>query len=286
MRRRLALLALILSTAAPGQPNEKLLKGLQYRLVGPFRGGRVLAVTGVSDEPNTYYFGGASSGVWKTTDGGASWKPVFDKEATASIGGIAVAPSDSNIIYVGSGEACLRGNISYGDGVYKSTDAGKTWKNVGLHDSRHIGRVIVHPRDANTVFVAAMGHAFGPNAERGVYRTTDGGKSWSKVLYLDEKTGAIDVEFDPNNPNILFAALYQALRQPWVFDSGGAGSGLYRSSDGGATWTRLQGNGLPEGLLGRITVSISAADSSRVYALIEAENGGLYAPVTAATSGS
>ncbi len=276
MRLSIALLALFFSVAAFTQPAETLLKGLQYRLVGPYRGGRVLAVTGVSGEPNTYYFGAASGGVWKTTDGGATWKPLFDKEGTASIGAIAVAPSDSNTIYVGSGEACLRGNISYGDGVYKSSDAGKTWKNVGLRDSRHIGKVVVHPRDPNTVFVAAMGHAFGPNAERGLYRTTDGGKTWSRVLYLDEKTGAIDVEFDPNNPNILFASLYQALRQPWVFESGGPGSGLYRSSDGGATWTHLQGNGLPEGLLGRITVSVSAADSSRVYAMIEAEKGGLY----------
>jgi len=276
MRLRSILLTLVLSSAALAQSEEGLLKGLQYRLVGPFRGGRVLAVTGVVGEPNTYYFGGASSGVWKTTDGGANWKPLFDKQTTASIGAIAVAPSDTNTIYVGSGEACLRGNISYGDGVYKSTDAGKTWKNIGLRDSQHIGRVIVHPRDANTVLVAAMGHAFGPNAERGVFRTTDGGKTWSKVLSVDEKTGAIDVEFDPNNPNIVFASLYQALRQPWVFESGGPGSGLYRSSDGGITWTHLKGNGLPEGLLGRITVSVSAADSSRVYAMIEAEKGGLY----------
>jgi len=276
MLPRLSLLALLLSAAATPQPSEKLLKGLQYRQVGPFRGGRVLAVSGVPGQPNTWYFGGASSGVWKTTDGGATWKPLFEKEGTASIGAVAVAASDTNTIYVGSGEACLRGNISYGDGVYKSTDAGKTWQNIGLRDSRHIGRVIVHPRDPNTVLVAAMGHAFGPNTERGVFRTTDGGKTWSKVLYLDDKTGAIDVEFDPNNPNIVFASLYQALRQPWAFDSGGPGSGLYRSSDGGVTWTRLQGNGLPEGLLGRITISVSAADSSRVYAMIEAEKGGLF----------
>ena len=276
MLSRTALLAFVLSSALTAQPTEKLLKGLQYRLVGPFRGGRVLAVTGVPGEPNTWYFGGASSGVWKTIDGGATWKPLFDKQDTASIGAIAVAPSDTNTIYVGSGEACLRGNISYGNGVYKSTDAGKTWKNIGLPDSQHIGRVIVHPRDANTVLVAAMGHAFGPNAERGVFRTSDGGKAWSKVLYLDEKTGAIDVEFDPNNPNIVFASLYQALRQPWAFDSGGPGSGLYRSNDGGVTWTKVQGNGLPEGLLGRITISVSPADSSRVYAMIEAEKGGLY----------
>ena len=239
MRIRVALLALALIPALTAQTHEKLWKGLQYRSIGPYRGGRVLAVTGVPGAPDTFYFGGASSGVWKTTDSGANWKPVFDKQSTASIGSIAVAPSDPNTIYVGSGEACLRGNISYGDGVYQSTDAGKTWKNLGLKDTRHIGRVIVHPKDANTVLVAAMGHAFGPNTERGVFRTTDGGKTWSKVLYLDDKTGAIDVEYDPNNPNIVFASLYQVLRQPWVFESGGPGSGLYRSSDGGVTWTRL-----------------------------------------------
>jgi photosystem II stability/assembly factor-like uncharacterized protein len=276
MRARSALLALALAQVIAAQPDEKLWKGLQYRSIGPYRGGRVLAVTGVPGEPNTFYFGGASSGVWKTTDTGATWKPLFDKQTTASIGAIAVAPSDPNTIYVGSGEACLRGNISYGDGVYKSTDAGKTWKNLGLKDTRHIGRVIVHPKDPNTVLVAAMGHAFGPNTERGVFRTTDGGKTWSKVLYLDDKTGAIDVAFDPNNPNVVFASLYQVLRQPWLFESGGPGSGLYRSSDGGVTWTRLQGNGLPAGLLGRITVSVSPADSNRVYAMIEADKGGLF----------
>jgi photosystem II stability/assembly factor-like uncharacterized protein len=273
MRLRIAVLALLCASTAL---TATLFKGLQYRLVGPFRGGRVLAVTGVSGDASTYYFGGASSGVWKTSDAGATWKPLFDKESTASIGAIAVAPSDTNTIYVGSGEACLRGNISYGDGMYKSTDVGKTWTNLGLRDTQHIGRVIVHPRDANTVLAAAMGHAFGSNSERGIFRTTDGGKTWTKVLYVDDKTGGIDVEFDPNNPNIVFASMYQALRQPWVFESGGAGSGLYRSTDGGVTWKRLQGNGLPEGLLGRITVAISGADSNRVYAMIETDKGGLF----------
>ena len=275
MRLRIALLAALAASAAFPQ-TEKLWKGLQYRLIGPFRGGRVLAVTGVSGDPHTYYFGGASSGVWKTTDGGANWKPLFDKEAVSSIGAIAVAPSDPNILYVGTGEACLRGNISYGDGVYKSTDAGKTWKNVGLGDSRHIGRVIVDPRNPDIVFVAAVGHAFGSNTERGIFRTADGGKTWTRVLYVDDKTGGIDVEFDPNNASILFASMYQVLRQPWTLESGGPGSGLYHSTDGGATWTHLQGNGLPEGPLGRITISVSAADSSRVYALIEAQKGGLF----------
>ncbi len=276
MRLRLLSLTLLISAAAFPQMDEKLWKGLKYRLIGPFRGGRVLAVTGVPGEPESFYFGAASGGVWKTTDAGASWKPIFDHEQIASIGAIAVAPSDPNIVYVGSGEACLRGNISYGDGVYKSTDAGKTWTNIGLRDTRHIGRVIVHPRDPNTVLVAGVGHAFGPNTERGIFRTTDGGKTWSKVLYVDDRTGGIDVEFDPNNANIVFAAMYQVRRMPWTFESGGPGSGLYRSADGGTTWSHLQGHGLPEGPLGRITVSVSAAASSRVYAMSEAERGGRF----------
>jgi len=273
---RTILCVLLAAPLVLAQPDEKLLKGLQYRLVGPFRGGRVLAVTGVPGEPGTFYFGAASGGVWKTTDGGAIWRPLFDKESVSSIGSIAVAPSDPNTIYVGSGEACLRGNISYGDGVYKSTDGGKTWHNLGLRDTRHIGRVIVHPRNPDVVLAAAVGHAFGPNPERGIFRTTDGGKSWAKVLYVDDRTGGIDVAFDPANPNIVFAALYQVQRLPYAFTSGGPGSGLYRSADGGVTWTRLQGNGLPEGNLGRIGISVSAADSNRIYALIEAEKGGLY----------
>jgi len=251
-------------------------KAMKWRQIGPFRGGRALAVEGVPGQANTFYFGGVAGGVWKTVDAGANWAPLGGDDAPVSVGSIAVSPSDPNIIYVGSGEACIRGNITYGDGVYKSLDGGKTWKNLGLRDTRHIGRVIVHPRNPDIVLVAALGHAFGPNAERGLYRTTDGGKNWDKVLWKDDKTGAIDVTFDPSNPNILFAAMWETLRQPWSMSSGGPGSGLYKSTDGGSNWKRLEGNGLPKGLLGRIGVSISGADSSRVYALIEAEDGGLY----------
>ncbi len=189
---------------------------------------------------------------------------------------IAVADADHNILYVGSGEACLRGNISYGDGVYKSTDGGQTWKNIGLKDSRHIGALIIDPRNPDIVLVAALGHAWGPNQERGVFRTADGGKTWQKVLYKDENTGAIDVVFDPKNSSIVYAAMYQVRRQPWTFTSGGPGSGLYKSTDGGLTWKHLEGHGLPEGELGRIGVSVSGANSNRVYALIEAKKGGLY----------
>ncbi len=250
---------------------------MEWREIGPFRGGRALAIEGVPGEPNTYYFGAAAGGIWKTTDGGANWAPAFDQpHGTSSIGAIAVAPSDHNTIYAGSGEAALRGNISYGDGVYKSVDAGKSWRNIGLQDSRHIGAIIVHPNNPDIVFVAAVGHAFGPNDERGIFRTTDGGKTWQKVLSKDANTGAIDVVFDPHNPNTLFAALWQVRRQPWFFSSGGAGSGLYRSTDGGNTWRQLQGNGLPDGILGRIGVTVSGGDSSRVYAIIEAKEGGIF----------
>jgi photosystem II stability/assembly factor-like uncharacterized protein len=276
MRTRLLFLILFLTHAGFSQVDEALLKGMQYRLIGPFRGGRVLAVAGIAGDPQTYYFGAAAGGVWKSVDGGAHWTPQFDKEAVSSIGSIAVAPSDPNIVYVGTGEGCLRGNISYGDGVYRSNDGGKTWKNLGLRDSRHIPKVLVDPRNPETVLVAAMGHAFAPNTERGVFRSTDGGKTWVKVLYVDDRTGATDITFAPSNPNVVFAAMYQAQREPWVFTSGGIGSGLYRSTDGGATWKHLEGNGLPGGVLGRIGVSVSGADASRVYALIEAEKGGLY----------
>src|SRR6266404_5215071 len=208
----------------PGAIDEKLFNGMQWRQVGPFRGGRALAIEGVSGEPDTWYFGGVAGGVWKTTDAGQNWKPLFDKEDISSIGAIAVAASDHNVVYVGTGEAAIRGNTTYGTGVYKSIDAGKTWKNVGLKDTHQIGGVIV----------------------------------------------------DPRNENVVFASLWQARRQPWFFSSGGAGSGLYRSEDNGATWKRLEGNGLPEGILGRIGVSVSGADPSRIYAIIEAKEGGIY----------
>ena len=261
-------------SATPIDP--KTYGGMKWRLIGPFRGGRVLAVTGVPSQPNTYYFGAVAGGVWKTMDGGVSWDPLFDKQTTSSIGSIAVSDSDPNVIYVGTGEACIRGNISFGDGVYRSNDGGKTWANVGLKDTRHIGAVIVHPTNPDVAFVAALGHAYGANTERGIFRTRDGGKTWEKVLYLDDRTGGIDVVFDPQNPHILFAAMWTGYRTPWTLSSGGEKDGLYRSNDDGTTWKRLEGNGLPEGPLGRIGVSVSGADSNVVYALIEAKKGGLY----------
>ncbi|MFI5087310.1 MAG: WD40/YVTN/BNR-like repeat-containing protein, partial [Terriglobales bacterium] len=256
--------------------NQALFSGMKWRGIGPYRGGRVLAVTGVPGEPNTFYFGGVAGGVWKTTDAGATWKPLTDKQPFTSIGSIAVADSDHNTIYVGTGEACIRGNITYGDGVWKSVDGGKNWTHVGLPDSRQIGAVIVHPANPNIVYVAALGHVYAPSAERGIYRTTDGGATWQKVLFVNDKTGGIDVVFDPQNPNTAFASMWEVSRTPWSLSSGGPGSGLYRSTDGGNTWKRLEGQGLPDGVLGRIGVSVSGADSNRVYALIEAKEGGLF----------
>jgi len=263
------------SVAASNDNEDPQFKGMEYRLIGPFRGGRSLTASGIPGDPNTYYFGSTGGGVWKSTDGAMTWVPVFDKEPVSAIGSLAVAISDPNIVYVGTGEACIRGNISHGDGVYKTVDGGKTWKNVGLHDSRAIGKVIVDPKNADVVFVAALGHPFGPNSERGVFRTTDGGKTWQKVLYKDENTGAIDVAFDPHNSHILYAALWQARRTPWDLTSGGPGSGLYRSNDGGTTWKLLTEHGLPKGPYGRVGIAVGA-NSERVYALIEAEDGGLY----------
>ena len=258
------------------QIDPKTYNGMKWRLIGPFRGGRALAVAGVPSQPYTYYFGAVGGGVWKTTDGGNSWDPMFDKQGISSIGALGVADSDPNVIYVGSGEACIRGNISFGDGVYKSTDAGKTWTNVGLKDTRHIGAVIIHPTNPDVVFVAALGHAYGANTERGVFRTRDGGKTWEKVLYLDDRTGAFQVTFDPHNPHVLFAAMWEGWRTPWTLNSGGAKDGLYRSNDDGSTWKRVEGNGIPEGPLGKISAAVSGADSNVVYALIEAKKGGLY----------
>jgi photosystem II stability/assembly factor-like uncharacterized protein len=260
-----------------GTAVDSIFAGMKYRLIGPFRGGRATAVSGVAQQPDIYYFGSAAGGVWKTTDSGTTWTPLWDRfpQASPSVGAVAVAPSDPNIVYVGTGEANIRSDVVTGNGMYRSTDAGKTWEFIGLRDSEAIGRLAVNPTDANTVLVAALGHPFGPNSERGIYRTRDGGKTWRRVLYVDDKTGGIDVQYDPADPSIVYAAMLQTVRRPWIFESGGAGSGLYRSSDGGTTWQKLSGHGLPAGIWGRIGVA-PTSNPRRVYALIDADSGGLY----------
>ena len=251
---------------------------LKYRQIGPFRGGRVTAVAGVASQPYVYYFGATGGGVWKTTDGGVNWEPISDAYfKTGSVGAIGVADSDPNVIYVGMGESPLRGNVSHGDGVYKSTDAGKTWKHVGLGDTRHIGRVRVHPKNPDLVYVAALGHAFGANEQRGIFRSKDGGRTWEKVLYRGNKAGAIDLTFDPTNPSILYAGFWEVIRRPWSMESGGTGSGLFKSTDGGDTWTEITRNpGLPKTLVGKVGITVSPVNPERVWAIIEAEDGGVF----------
>jgi photosystem II stability/assembly factor-like uncharacterized protein len=286
----LVVMGLAVALPAPGAPPaahtgtkeastpslSELFSGMKYRGIGPYRGGRSTAVVGVPGEPRTFYFGGTGGGVWKTVDGGANWVPVSDKDfKTGSVGALAVAPSDHNVVYAGMGESPIRANLSSGDGIYRSTDAGRSWTHLGLDDAGQISRVVVDPHNADVVFVAAQGHAWGPNAERGVYRSVDGGKTWTKLLFVDDRTGACDLAMDPNNSRILFAAMWQAVRRPWEFVSGGPGSGLYRSTDGGDTWKKLT-KGFPEGVLGRIGVTVSGAQPGRVWAIVEAEKGGVF----------
>ncbi|HKW77595.1 MAG TPA: glycosyl hydrolase [Candidatus Limnocylindria bacterium] len=259
-------------------PVPGLLDKLEWRQAGPFRGGRVGAVAGDPKDRNTFYFGSTGGGVWKTQDAGHYWENMSDGFfKRASVGAIAVAGSDPNVVYVGMGESCIRGNVSHGDGVYRSTDGGKTWAHLGLEKTRNIGKVRVHPGDPDTAYVAALGHAHGANPERGVYRTRDGGKTWKRVLFRNEKAGAIDLSVDANNPRILYATFWEAIRRPWELVSGGPGSGIFRSNDGGDTWKELtRARGLPKGTLGKVGISASAAKSGRVYAIVEAEDGGVY----------
>jgi photosystem II stability/assembly factor-like uncharacterized protein len=251
---------------------------LRWRCIGPHRGGRVSAVAGDPTRPLVFYFGGCAGGIWKTEDAGITWVNVSDGFLhSASVGDIAVAPSDPNVVYAAMGEAHIRGNIVSGDGVYRSTDGGRTWIHLGLADTRHIGRIRVHPQDPDLVYVAALGHAFGPNAERGVFRSRDGGRTWQKVLYRNEDAGAIDLAMDASNPRILYAAFWEARRGPHFLSSGGPGSGLFKSVDGGDSWTEITDNpGLPKGVKGKIGVAVSPARPSRVWALVEAEEGGLF----------
>jgi photosystem II stability/assembly factor-like uncharacterized protein len=265
------------SSAVTSALDPKLLSGLRYRNVGPARGGRVTAVAGIPSQPFTFYMGPTGGGVWKTTDAGDSWLPVSDGQiGVGSIGAIDVSLSDPNTVYVGTGSDGYRSNVSIGDGVYKSTDAGKTWTHVGLRDAGNIGGVRIHPTNPDIAFVAAIGNPFAPNADRGVFRTKDGGRTWEKVLFVSDSTGAVDVEFQPGNPSVLFASMWRAERKPWTIISGAREGGVYRSTNGGDTWTKITA-GLPNELVGKSNVAVTNANPNRVYVLMEAKPGnGLY----------
>jgi photosystem II stability/assembly factor-like uncharacterized protein len=258
------------------QQNPKSYQALRWRSIGPDRGGRVTAVGGVVNDRLVYYMGATGGGVWKTVDAGITWTPISDRYfKTGSVGSIAVAESDPNIIYVGMGEACLRSNISHGDGVYKSTDAGKTWRNVGLRDSSQIGKVYIDPKNPDLVYVAAIGHPYGPNKERGVFRSQDGGRTWKQILFVNENTGAADLAADPHDPRTIYASTWQVRRMPWDIDEVGPGSGIYKTTDGGDAWTQLK-DGLPETDMGKIGLTVSPTDPKRVWATIGGDDGGIY----------
>ncbi|GAB3014591.1 VPS10 domain-containing protein [Spirosoma pulveris] len=277
--------SLVLSNTLWAQPATKpdtiinpVFKGMAWRNIGPTRGGRSLGSAGSPSRKQEYYFGAVGGGLWKTTDGGQSWSPVTDGQLTSSsVGAVAVAESNPDVVYIGTGETQLRGNIMQGDGVYKSINAGKTWTNIGLRNTQAIARVRIHPTNPDIVYVAALGHPYGPNEERGIFRTIDGGKSWKKVLYKSDKAGGVDLIIDRTNPNVLYASLWQVYRKPWKMWGGGGDSGLFKSTDGGETWTELTRKpGMPKGTVGKIGVTVSPVDPNRVWAIVEAEDGGVY----------
>ena len=266
------------TTPATSEYPKELYSSLEYRLVGPFRGGRSAAVTGVPGEPNLFYFGATGGGVWKTTDGGRTWENISDGYFGGSIGAVEVSKSDPNVIYVGGGEKTLRGNVSSGYGIWKTEDAGKTWEKAGLEKSRHVPRIRIHPTDHNIVYAAVLGNIYKPTNERGIYKSTDGGKSWKQVLFVNNQAGAVDLTLDPNNPRILYASTWRAKRTPYSLSSGGDGSALWKSTDSGETWTEISKNeGFPKDTLGIIGVAVSPKNSDRVWAIVEnKEKGGLY----------
>ena len=266
------------NTVVAAAPEEMFLSKMKYRLVGPFRGGRSAAVAGSYQNKNTFYFGATGGGVWQTTDGGSNWKNISDKYFGGSIGAVAVAPSDENIIYVGEGENTMRGNVSEGlGGMWRSEDAGRSWKNIGLKDGRHIIRILVHPRNPDVVWAAVMGHLFGPNEMRGVYKTTDGGKNWRRVLYVNNQTGASELSMEYGNPEVMYAGTWRLLRTPYSLESGGEGSGLWKSTDGGETWTNITNRkGLPRGVWGIVGVAVAPSNPEKVYAIIENAGGGMF----------
>jgi photosystem II stability/assembly factor-like uncharacterized protein len=279
MRISTALLLLLLSGAVMAQDADSaLFSKLKYRLVGPWRGGRSAAVTGSFKSKNTFYFGATGGGVWKTTDGGSNWKNISDKYFGGTMGAVAVAPSDEGIVYAGEGENTMRGNVSEGiGGIWKSEDGGKSWKNMGLKDGRHIIRILIHPKNPDIVWVAVMGHLFGPNTERGVFKTTDGGKTWKKTLFVNNQTGCSDLVMEPGNPSVFYAGTWRLTRTPYSLESGGEGSGLWKSVDGGETWTNMTTKkGLPKGDWGIVGVAVAPSNTDKLYALIENSSGGLF----------
>jgi photosystem II stability/assembly factor-like uncharacterized protein len=267
------------TTSEAVSPDSPALSKVKYRLVGPYRGGRSGAVAGSYKNRNTFYFGATGGGVWKTNDGGSNWANISDKYFGSSIGSVAVAPSNESVIYVGEGENTMRGNVSEGlGGMWRSEDGGKSWKNIGLKDTRHIVRIIIHPRDPDIVWVAVMGHLFGQSADRGVFKTTDGGKTWKKVLFVNNQTGASDLVMEPGNPSVFYAGTWRLIRTPYSLESGGEGSGLWKSTDGGETWKNITANkGLPKGVWGIVGVAVAPSNTDKVYAILENANGGLYA---------
>ncbi|HEU5169710.1 MAG TPA: glycosyl hydrolase [Gemmatimonadales bacterium] len=270
-------LTLASSTHAQSQQDTLAFAALEWRSIGPARGGRSVAVAGSAARPNEYWMGTTGGGVFKTTDGGLSWAPVTDRHFGGTIGGIAVSESNPDVVYVGTGEYPIRGNVSHGDGVYRSGDGGRSWRYVGLAETRQIARVRVHPKNPDVVYVAALGHAWAPNPDRGVYRSADGGKSWTRILFRDDSTGAIELALDPSNPSVLYAGFWQAGRKPWQLVSGGRGSGIFKSTDGGERWTEVTRKpGLPKGLIGNVGLAVSPAKSSIVWAIIEADSGGVF----------
>ncbi|MDI9639986.1 hypothetical protein QPK87_20050 [Kamptonema cortianum] len=273
-----SVLLTIVSGAVAQTVDQRILDSVRWREIGPYRGGRSCAVSGVYDKPDHFYMGVTGGGVWKTTDAGENWECVSDGFfKTGSVGAIAVSRSNPKVVYVGMGETEVRGNISHGDGMYKSDDEGKTWRHIGLKATQSIARVRVHPKDENTVWVAALGHVYGPNRDRGVFKSTDGGQTWRKTLYVSDRAGACDLSVDVNNPDVIYAATWEVFRTPYSLSSGGPGSKLFKSTDGGENWTDISKNpGMPIGLLGKIGVSVSPADSNRVYVMLENEKGGLY----------
>ncbi len=277
MKRSFLLLLVCTAVALAEHYDASVFGALQWRSIGPQRGGRSITSAGSTSRPNEYYFGATGGGLWKTTDGGTTWRPVTDGQIqSSSVGAVAVAESNPDVVYLGMGETELRGNIMQGDGVYKSDDAGKTWKHIGLGDTQAISRIRVDPSNADVVYVSALGHPYAANAERGVFRSRDGGKTWQKILYKNDRAGAVDLVIDPHNSKVLFAALWDVYRTSWTLSSGGPLSGLYKSTDGGDTWTEITRKpGLPNGIIGKIGVAV-ASDSNRIYAMVEAEDGGLF----------